>query len=130
MKVRIKELAQEAKFIRFEENKIKSKQKIVTWCYAWGKPRVEPDDISQDFLKLRSHRTHEVREAARAAQLAYGFLRGIPYLEIESKRKPEKEWLFKNRITPEIKRLAKKFGCLNYKETYDEEVDKWLDTKK
>jgi hypothetical protein len=29
MKVRIKELAQEAKFIRFEQNKIKSKQKIV-----------------------------------------------------------------------------------------------------
>lgn len=130
MKVRIKELAQEAKYIRHEETKIKSKQKIVNWCYAWGKPRIEPDDISQDFLKLRSHRTHEVREAARAAQLAYGFLRGIPYLEIECKRKQEKEWLFKNRITPEIKRLAKKFGNLYGKESYDEEIDKWLDTKK
>lgn len=134
MKVRIKELAQEAKFIRLEENKIKSKQKIVMACYVWNKPKIRPDILSEDFMKLYIHRINNVREAARAAQLAYGFLRGIPYSKIESKRKPEKEYKFKYTILPEVKRLVFKFGNL-YKfasvsklpdESYDEEVEKWI----
>ena len=128
MRVRIKELAQEAKFIRFEQNKIKSKQKIVMGCWAWKKPRVTPDELSQDWIDLNSHRRVEVREAARAAQLAYGFLREIPYSKIESKRKPEKEYRFNQYIKPEIKRLTKKFGKLYGKENYDEEIEKWLTT--
>lgn len=130
MKVRIKELAQEAKYIRFEENKIKSKQKIapVPHEYDWEKKQWKniPDCRSSDWRELHSHRTHEVREAARAAQLAYGFLRGIPYLEIEEKRKLEKEYRFQNYIKPEIKRLAKKFGRLGRDESYEEEIEKWL----
>lgn len=133
MKVRIKELAQEAKFIRFEENKIKSRQKIRSNGYysingEWLGGYVEHDGGSRDFLELNQHRKCEVREAARAAQLAYGFLREIPYSKIENKRKPEKEYRFKYYILPEIKRLAKKFGKLYGKENYDEEIEKWLTT--
>jgi hypothetical protein len=130
MKVRIKELAQEAKFIRFEQNKIKSKQKIMPipteYDHIKKKWYPERDDHSKDWVELNSHRKCEVREAARAAQLAYGFLREISYSKIENKRKPEKEFRFNYYIKPEIKRLAKKFGKLGYKETYDEEVEKWL----
>lgn len=130
MKVRIKELAHEAKYIRFEENKIKSKQKIAPLPteYDWvNKCWKNPVDAnSSDWRELHSHRTHEVREAARAAQLAYGFLRGIPYSQIEGKRKLEKEYRFQYYIKPEIKRLAKKFGRLGRDESYDEEIEKWL----
>jgi hypothetical protein len=131
MKVRIKELAQESKFIRKEENKVKSKKE-----YLYEKfPKMETSvgvlygDLCNDQAKLASHRKYEVRNAARAAQLAYAFLRGIPYLTVEGKRKQEKEYLFNANIKPEIKRLVKKFGNLyTYNsENYDAEVDKWLD---
>jgi hypothetical protein len=129
MKVRIKELAQEAKFIRFEENKIKS-NKLYIQNYDDLPPERKAfvNQMACDHRELRSHRKVEVREAARAAQLAYGFLRDIPYSEIENKRKPEKEYRFNNYIKPEIKRLTKKFGKLYGKENYDEEIEKWLTT--
>jgi asparagine synthetase B (glutamine-hydrolysing) len=128
MKVRIKELAQEAKFIRLEETKAKKRKNFLYEKY----PSMNEDigryysDLCSDLNSLKSHRKVEVREAARAAQLAYAFLREIPYSKIENKRKLEKEYRFDNYIKPEIKRLAKKFGKLWGKENYDEEIEKWL----
>jgi hypothetical protein len=128
MKVRIKELAQEAKFIRLEENKIKKEKEYLKQKFPDAIEGLHYSDLCSDFWKLKSHRKVNVGEAARAAQLAYGFLRGIPYSEIESKRKPEKEYRFKSDIVPEVKRLVNKFGNLySYmKESYDDEVEKWL----
>ena len=131
LRVRIKELAQEARFIRFEENKIKSKHKIqMEFCgYVDGRYiRRDNDDKSKEFLKLRYHRTQDVRNAARAAQLAYGFLRDVPYKIIESSSKPrvghweKHQW---DKIVKEIKRLATKFskhGITNF----DEMIEIWL----
>ncbi len=129
MKVRIKELAQEAKFIRLEETKVKS-EKIYLYKKLAGNADVKYMDLCSDWFMLNSHRTHEVREAARAAQLAYSFLRSVPYSVVEGKRKPEKEWSFNYRIKPEIKRLANKFGCVytSLKESYDDDIEKWLNT--
>lgn len=104
----MKELAQEATFIRHEENKIKSKRKI-TWCDG-------------EFWDLRKHRIYDVRNAARAAQLAYGFLRGVPYRKIEPKTNFILPYYW-NVIEKEIKRLAKKFGN---NVNFDEEIDAWL----
>lgn len=129
MKVRIKELAQEAKFIRLEENKIKS-NRLYIQNYEDLLPEKKKivNQMADDFRSLRSHRKVEVREAARAAQLTYGFLRDVPYSQIESKRKPEKEYRFEYKIKPEIVRLAFKFGKLYGKESYKEDIEKWLTT--
>ena len=129
MRVRIKELAQEAKYIRLEETKIKSKQKIRSNGYysldgKWLGKYVEHDKGSSDFLKLRAHRTVEVRNAARAAQLAYGFLREVPYKVIEPKTYTDKYKM--DQIKKEVKRLAVKFGGLGYGKNYDEEVESWF----
>jgi hypothetical protein len=87
MKVRIKELAQEAKFIRLEENKIKrNKLYIQNYDDLLPEKKVFVTQMSRDHHDLQSHRKCEVREAARAAQLAYAFLRGVPYSQIENKR--------------------------------------------
>jgi hypothetical protein len=129
LRVRIKELAQEAKFIRFEENKIKSKQKINFNAYysVDGKylgEWTQPDKNSSDFNSLRFHRTYDVRNAARAAQLAYAFLREKPYKTIEPKTyTPAYEM---HKIKKEVKRLATKFG----KQNYDKEVDIWFEADK
>lgn len=108
MRVRVKELAKEATFIRHEENKIKSQ----------GPLDLNPKGA--EFWKLRSHRTNEVRNAARAAQLAYGFLRGKPYKTLERKSYTPDYLMFK--IKDEVKRLASKFGGQDYKG----EVDNWF----
>ena len=113
LRVRVKELAQEAKYIRHEETKIR-KTKV---------PEVNCGDI-WEFCKLRSHRTVEVRNAARAAQLAYGFLRGVPYKVIEPKTYTDAYKM--GQIKKEVKRLATKFGGLSYGKNYDEEVESWF----
>lgn len=126
LRVRIKELAQEAKYIRHEENKIKSRQKIkpVSW-YDCG-----PKDFkSEEYRSLESHRKFWVRPAARESQLAYAFLRGIPYKQVEQSRKPEKEWHFQYKVVPQIIRLVNKFSYVGWQKDprkYDEEVKKWL----
>ena len=125
MRVRVKELAQEAKYIRLEENKIKN-SKLYNSNYAELSPdyRMIVSRLYDDRGKLRSHRTVEVRNAARSAQLAYGFLRGVPYKVIESKTYTD---FFKMiQIKKEVKRLATKFGGLGYGKTFDEEVEKWF----
>lgn len=104
----MKELGKEATFIRHEENKIRKKQKITD------------DPRSQEFWKLRSHRTNEVRNAARAAQLAYAFLREVPYRKVEPTCLTPDYLMF--RIKDEVKRLVAKFGSLELKS----EVDKWF----
>lgn len=101
LRVRVKELAQEARFIRHEEIKAKPKNR-------------------EEFWLLRNHRVVEVRNAARAAQLAYGFLSGIPYRKIEAKTYTS-SWEM-HKIKKEAKRLATKFGNKNY----DDEVDIWF----
>jgi len=107
LRVRIKELAQEAKFIKFEENRIKRKRSPTNEDY-------------EDLYKLQMHRRYTVRQAARAAQLAYAFLRGIPYREVEPNSQID-DWLF-NHLKKEIKRLTSKFGYGNF----DSEVDDWF----
>ena len=126
MKVRIKELAQEAKFIRKEESKIKSLKGSKLWNDDSDDGKMLRYYLWDDFKQLNSHRKCEVREAARAAQLAYGFLRGVPYSVVEGKRKPEKEHRFTYYIKPEVKRLVKKFGKLWNNENYDAEIETWL----
>ena len=126
MRVRVKELAQEAKYIRLEETKIKNSK---LYSSDTTELSVEKQMIvyrmHDDRGKLRSHRTVEVRNAARAAQLAYGFLRGVPYKVIESKTYTD---VYKmNQIKKEVKRLATKFGGLSYGKNYDSEVEEWFD---
>lgn len=104
----MKELAKEATFIRHEENKIK----------AQGPIDLNPREA--EFWKLRLHRTNEVRNAARAAQLAYAFLRDVPYRKVEAKNLTPDYLMF--RIKDEVKRLVAKFGSPELKN----EVDKWF----
>lgn len=109
--MRIKELAQESKFIRHEEERIKKRQKIG-----------ENDLKSRHFWMLRHHRKNDVGPAARAAQLAYGFLRGVPYRKIESKTDLGH---LDTRLLKEVRRLATKFSP-NGITDYNSEIAEWF----
>ena len=82
------------------------------------------DPKSLEFWKLRDHRKDEVRHYARAAQLAYAFLRGVPYSAVEPTRKPENEYTFRNTVLKHVKRMVDKFGLKGY----SNDIEDWLQT--
>lgn len=65
LKIKIKSLAAEARIIRSEEHKWKGDHPLRE--------------------TLHNHRVHDVRKEARCSQLAYGFLRGREYRQLETK---------------------------------------------
>jgi hypothetical protein len=83
LRIRIKELASEAKHIRHEAAQTSGREKWV----------------------LNDHRTGVVRPAARHYLLAYAYIRGTPYLRVEAKVHVgnEPNW-------SQVERHIKKFG--------------------
>jgi hypothetical protein len=88
LKVKIKSLAAEAKIIRTEERRNKRAR-----------------------AGLAEHRKHTVRDEARHTLLAYGFIRGRRYTEIEPKCHHYPSWDL-------IWRMVKKYGV-----QWDEDED-------
>lgn len=78
LKVKIKSLAEEAKIIRKEERK----------------PHKDMDEYgySAERMGLMCHRTGTVRNEARHTLLAYGFIRGRKYRQMEAKCEYEPDW--------------------------------------
>lgn len=73
LKVKIRSLAAEARIIRQEELRLRDR----------GRSRPLPAHLLGVREGLRLHRVNDVRTEARAALLAYGFLRGRPLEAIE-----------------------------------------------
>lgn len=82
LKVKIKSLAAEAKIIRAEERK--------------GGVMVN---------SLHFHRVCDVRREARHSQLAYAFIRGVPYKVVEPNSKNAPNWSY-------VAKLVEKFGIV------------------
>jgi hypothetical protein len=72
LKIKIMSLAAEARIIRNEERKWRGDHPV-----RFG---------------LREHRVTVVRDEARVAQLAYGFVRGRSYAQLESNPKSTPNW--------------------------------------
>src|ERR1700741_3191701 len=94
LRVKIRSLAEEARIIRHEENKYRPKTRLelhtvpaeqtVDGIVAGKIVKVTPGEQPKHlYFALRDHRVFEVREEARAALLAYGFLRGRNYGQME-----------------------------------------------
>lgn len=94
LKVKLKSLAEEARIIRKEENKAKKEARRV------GDVRVNWSMLREE---LHNHRVVIVREAARHTHLAYGFLRGRAYQQMEAKCKTPPLW-------DSIKKMVLKYG--------------------
>jgi len=98
LKVKVKSLAEEARIIRKEERKAKGRD-------------------SQLLSSLQCHRRISLREESRSAQLAYAFLRGLQYEQVERKCKTPPNWY-------RVKQLVEKFGrCWNTEENYSRMKD-------
>lgn len=117
LKVKIKSLAAESKFIRKEELKARN-------CARWlAKDPGKHNTPGRDrFMKTREslygHRTGGVRHAARSTQLAYAFLRGKTYLATERCKQGNRP------NQTEVGRMVRKYG----KGTADE-LKAWFKTE-
>lgn len=106
LKVKVKSLAEEAKIIRHEEHLAKCRERA-------AKERNKP--FNSPFWGLRLHRTQDVRNEARCAHLAYGFLLGRSYEQMEPKNfqmmgKPNKHGrVYSDPNWDRIKKLALKY---------------------
>lgn len=98
LRVKVKSLAEEARIIRREEHR------------NWGTLRDE----------LHLHRVGVVRREARAAHLAYGFIRGRSYSQMEGKLKDPRngpDW-------EKVRRLCKTYGPKDFSEPAELQLKK------
>jgi hypothetical protein len=102
LKIKVVSLAAEATLIRNAENRIKFGREIeysyvnektgetVTKQKRVKRKRNEIQDAV--FWGLRNHRIEDVRSEARAAQVAYGYLRGKTYEQVEGGTLTSPNW--------------------------------------
>lgn len=89
LKIKSKHLSEEAKIIRFEERKLKAKNKPAFWS-------------------LRQHRTWDVRNENRATFLARAFLAGKAYNSVE--HKVHSMYKLEYIIAPRVVAMVNKYG--------------------
>ena len=87
LKIKAKHLATEPGIIRHEERKLQGRDKY----------------------DLQQHRKINVRNEARATQLAIAYLKGIPCAKLE-KRNPRKIHVFQNLILTRVLTMVRKYG--------------------
>ncbi len=94
LKIKIKSLADESRTIRHEEQKCRRQE---NWAKGKHLPRAEgaraahsnPDhhavrEVAKELRHvMTAHRKEDLRPMQRAAQLAYGYMKGTPYYKIE-----------------------------------------------
>lgn len=101
LKIKIKTLAVEARFIRTEELKARKMSR--------ANAAYQDANVAKAASSLRAnlweHRINVVRPEARSSQLAYGFLRGKKYSEIEGSVRPDNKPDLKA-----IKGMVERFG--------------------
>lgn len=116
LKIKSKHLSEEARIIRFEENKLKKQAQ-------WLRDHQMNDvSVHKDFLNLKQHRRWDVRNENRATFLARAYLEGKSYREVESKRKPENEYTFTAFVIPRVLTMVNKYGNV---QVTKEEILEW-----
>lgn len=79
LKIKLKNLVDEARMIQGHENRLKV-------FVQWNKDRPDVADISHAetlIHQMAAHRRTDIRDETRATLLAYGFIRGRKYEQIE-----------------------------------------------
>ena len=149
LKVKNKHLAEEARIIRFEEQKElkkaqwKQSQYLATGNSLNSLPENWLDNyrLNQEwfgtYYKLNLHRRNDVRNENRATSLARAYLAGVDYKTVEHKRKPENECNFKSEIIPRVLKMVNKYGRVWNRETKSmppeitkEDILTWLEYNK
>ena len=92
LKIKLKHLAEEARIIKHQEQKMRGKN--------WG----------EHSAYFREHRIHGVRPECRATHIAYGFLRGRTYEQIEGSAKPILDYMYKDNLWKRVSMMVRMYG--------------------
>lgn len=114
LKIKSKHLSQEARIIRFEEHKLLKQ-------FQWAKKKHYESGSNDEYKyysdsswskwnSLNNHRRWDVRNENRATFLARAYIAGIPYNQVEQKRKEENELTFQWNILPRVASMVSKYG--------------------
>ena len=92
LKIKLKHLAEEARIIKHQEQKMRGKN--------WG----------AQSAYFREHRIHGVRPECRATHIAYGFLRGRTYEQIEGSRRRNLDTHYTGKLWARVLMMVRKYG--------------------
>lgn len=125
LKIKIKSLAEEARIIRKEESHYKQKRRMYMEKQGFEEKYKTSDTI---FWSLRDHRRQPVGTESRVALLAYGYLRGRKYRQMETP--PKKEGKCPNPLhTFNLSRLVDlvvKYGPIKDRDAVSTALTKWV----
>ncbi len=114
LKIKSKLLGEEARIIRFEENKLSKQLRwFIVKHRATGaneQPKIYDCQAYWQHKSLHEHRVKDVRRENRATFLARAYISGKSYPSVEAKRKPEREYEFQNFVLPRIVNMVAKYG--------------------
>lgn len=102
LKVKSKHLSEEARIIRFEEQKFR---KQVDWLKSHQQP-YEKEHAT--MMSLKDHRRKDVRNENRATFLARAYLAGKTYKSVE--QKCHEEYTLYTYILPRVYDMVNKYG--------------------
>ena len=114
LKIKSKHLALEPHVIRHEERKLKKQIK-----YTHGTDA----NLIIKLDSLVAHRRWNVRNEARATELARAYLAGKPYSAVEKKRNDD--FLFRMYIVPRIVAMVTKYGRGPQRQATKETIVEW-----
>jgi len=126
LKIKNKHLSEEARIIRFEENKLRRQ---LDWLKDNGMDQghTEYAQKHNSFMNLKSHRREDVRNENRATYIARAFIEGKSYKKVESKRKPEREHEFYYYILPRVLKMIQKYGGSQHGNLTKEGLQEWIE---
>lgn len=119
LKIKIVSLAAEATLIRKAERK---------WKASYRHPKNGNPRAKDVYLGLKDHRKTIVRDEARWAQIAYGFLRGRRYDQVE---RPVRKGINERRVIELVCKYARDTARLSNRSEPEIRnlVKEWLATK-
>ena len=120
LKIKSKHLSEEARIIRFEEQKLRRQ-------VLWLRERQQNEDKEHNkYIELKEHRRWDVRNENRATFIARAYLAGKPYSSAELKRKSENEFTFNAYIIPRVVSMVNRYGPKNIEVT-NKIISKWAE---
>lgn len=134
LKIKSKHLSEEARIIRFEENKLlKQYQWSLNQYKTTGMNDMYPrwdDKAFMSYCSLNNHRKWDVRNENRATFLARAYISGIPYKTVEQKRNPDNEHTFQTFVLPRVFAMVVKYGKRQDGDwEWDKQKSKYIATK-
>lgn len=121
LRIKIKHLALEPELLKLEMRRVRARAhyKALSTAVQAGQ-NTAPYEDPWLAIELRNHRLMAIRPAARAAQLAYAFIKGKSYNDIE----PTSKW--SPQLNP-IAELLVKYGEHTDKTVAKEDLITWIE---